>query len=72
VKNFQALASKINERAYEIYVSKGSQDGSDLDDWLKAEKEILKESGTKTRARVSSARKSSTRKKKERVKVNSL
>ena len=68
MKKDEKLATKINERAYQLYVSKGSNDGSDLDDWLQAEKEVLhevvKESKTKKRANTSS-----TRKKRERVKV---
>jgi hypothetical protein len=28
-------------RAYEIYLQRGGQDGSDLDDWLQAQEEIL-------------------------------
>lgn len=36
--NLQALIAK---RAYELYSEKGYQDGSPLDDWLIAEREIL-------------------------------
>jgi hypothetical protein len=35
-----ALEERIRQRAYEIYVNRTSQPGSDLDDWLQAEKEI--------------------------------
>jgi hypothetical protein len=34
------LEERIRRRAYEIYVKRGNQSGSDLDDWLQAEKEI--------------------------------
>ena len=34
------LEKRIRQRAYEIYLNRGSQPGSDLDDWLQAEKEI--------------------------------
>ena len=34
------LEERIRRRAYEIYVQRGNQAGSDLDDWLQAEKEI--------------------------------
>lgn len=34
------LEERIRRRAYEIYVQRGNQSGSDLDDWLRAEKEI--------------------------------
>ncbi len=30
----------IARRAYEIYVGRGRQDGHDMEDWLRAEKEI--------------------------------
>ena len=32
---------KIRERAYQIYESRGKQDGNAVDDWLKARKELL-------------------------------
>ena len=31
---------RIRRRAYELYVERGDQPGSELDDWLKAEQEI--------------------------------
>jgi len=34
------LEERIRRRAYEIYVKRWNQSGSDLDDWLQAEKEI--------------------------------
>ena len=37
-----SLQEKIRRRAYEIYVERGSQAGSELDDWLRAEAEILR------------------------------
>ena len=36
-----SLQEKIRLRAYELYVQRGSQSGSELDDWLHAEAEIL-------------------------------
>lgn len=33
--------SRIAGRAYEIYLSRGGEHGSDLDDWLQAENEVL-------------------------------
>ena len=39
-----ALEQRIRQRAHEIYLSRGAQPGSDLDDWLQAEREILRES----------------------------
>jgi Protein of unknown function (DUF2934) len=35
-----SLQEKIRLRAYELYVQRGSQAGSELDDWLRAEAEI--------------------------------
>lgn len=35
------LHARISERAYEIYLERGSQPGYALSDWLEAEREIL-------------------------------
>ena len=35
-----SLEERIRRRAYELYVQRGSQFGSELDDWLQAEEEI--------------------------------
>jgi hypothetical protein len=32
---------RIRERAHEIYLERGGADGSEMDDWLQAEQEIL-------------------------------
>jgi hypothetical protein len=32
---------RIRRRAYEIYLRRGNQPGSEIDDWLQAEEEIL-------------------------------
>ena len=47
-RNTQQLQSenireKIARRAYEVYESRGCQEGHDLDDWLKAENEVRSE-----------------------------
>jgi len=34
------LEERIRRRAYELYVQRGNQSGSELDDWLRAEEEI--------------------------------
>ena len=34
------LEERIRRRAYELYVERGNQSGSELDDWLQAEEEI--------------------------------
>jgi len=35
------LEERIRQRANELYVERGNQFGSELDDWLKAEEEIV-------------------------------
>jgi hypothetical protein len=35
------LEERIRQRAYELYVDRGNESGSELDDWLQAEEEIL-------------------------------
>jgi hypothetical protein len=44
---------EIARRAYEIYLSRGAQDGHDLDDWLQAEIQLKKEFGSAAMARES-------------------
>ena len=34
------LEERIRRRAYELYVQRGNESGSELDDWLQAEGEI--------------------------------
>jgi hypothetical protein len=34
------LEERIRSRAYELYVLRGNESGSELDDWLQAEEEI--------------------------------
>ena len=41
--------NEIARRAYQLYLSRGREDGSDLDDWLQAERELRVRS-TSTRA----------------------
>jgi len=36
----QSRLARIAERAYAIYERRGGQDGSSVDDWLQAEREI--------------------------------
>ena len=38
---------RIAERAYQLYVNRGREEGRDLDDWLKAERELTA-SGTRS------------------------
>jgi hypothetical protein len=35
------LEARIRQRAHEIYLERGGEDGNELDDWLQAEQEIL-------------------------------
>jgi gas vesicle protein len=35
------LEARIRRRAYELYVKRGKQSGSELDDWFQAKEEIL-------------------------------
>ena len=39
--NDEQVRAKISQRAYEIYLSRGGEPGSAMDDWLKAESEVL-------------------------------
>ena len=44
-QNGDTAAATINrdvlaQRAYELYLARGAQDGRDLDDWLAAEREL--------------------------------
>jgi hypothetical protein len=41
-KNKRITSDDIRFRAYEIYLERGSEPGRDLDDWLKAEMELIK------------------------------
>jgi hypothetical protein len=36
------LEERIQRRAYELYVQRGNQSGSEVDDWTQAEEEILR------------------------------
>jgi hypothetical protein len=36
------LEERIRRRAYELYVQRGNESGSELNDWLQAEEEIRK------------------------------
>jgi hypothetical protein len=38
-----SLVDRIRHRAHELYIERGCQPGSALDDWLQAEKEIRAE-----------------------------
>jgi len=38
-----SLEERIRQRAYEIYLQRSHQSATELDDWLRAEAEILRE-----------------------------
>ena len=35
-----SLEERVRRRAYELYVERGNESGSELDDWLQAEAEV--------------------------------
>lgn len=37
------VGDRIAKRAFELYESRGREDGHDVEDWLSAEREILRE-----------------------------
>jgi hypothetical protein len=43
VSDPEQLEDRIRARAYELYESRGREDGHDLEDWLRAEEEIASE-----------------------------
>jgi hypothetical protein len=50
------LTEAIAERAYELFLERGAEPGHDLDDWLRAEREILDEA----RAHVNAIKRETT------------
>ena len=36
----QAAYDQIRQRAYEIFLSRGATDGQDVEDWMRAEREL--------------------------------
>jgi hypothetical protein len=40
-----ATEERVRQRAYELYVDRGNESGSEIDDWLQAEEEILLSQG---------------------------
>lgn len=37
----QSLQNEISLRAYELYLQRGETDGHEVEDWLRAEREVL-------------------------------
>ena len=48
-QNEPALLENVRSRAYELYESRGREDGHDLDDWLLAKKEVTDLAGKRKR-----------------------
>ena len=40
-ESYVELRERVSHRAYEIYLERGGQDGHALDDWLRAESELV-------------------------------
>ena len=36
-----SVEDRVRQRAYELYVNRGCESGSELDDWLQAEQDVL-------------------------------
>lgn len=36
-----SLEERVRQRAYELYVQRGNESGSELEDWFQAEEEII-------------------------------
>ena len=36
-----SIEERIRRRAYELYIQRGNESGSEFDDWLQAEDEVL-------------------------------
>lgn len=41
VEELEAMTEAIRQRAFGLFQSRNSRDGSDLDDWLRAEREVV-------------------------------
>jgi hypothetical protein len=48
-------SGEIQVRAYEIYLERGGTDGSDVEDWLQAERELQQSTTSKSRENSSAA-----------------
>jgi hypothetical protein len=40
LRNYQPTHDQIKHRAYQIYLQRGARPGNELDDWLRAEREL--------------------------------
>jgi len=41
--SYSDMDAKIRQKAYELYLQRGGSHGDDMNDWLRAEKEVKKE-----------------------------
>jgi len=41
LEQIKSLADRIRDRAYQLFENRGHKDGSDVDDWLRAESDLL-------------------------------
>ena len=39
--NYQPTHDQIKHRAYQIYLERGARPGNELDDWIRAERELV-------------------------------
>ena len=45
-KTRELPATEVERRAYELYLERGGEDGHDVDDWIRAERELGAQVGT--------------------------
>jgi hypothetical protein len=60
----EATRERIQHRAYELFVQRGNVDGSHMDDWLKAESEIMSvqsEQPIKTGSKIAASKRTTAR-----------
>ncbi len=50
-KTREMPAREIERRAYELYLERGGEDGHDVDDWIRAERELGTQVGTQAEPR---------------------
>jgi len=48
--NHEELHRRIAERAYHLFIKRGGEHGRDVEDWLRAEREMLRELGSTSAA----------------------
>jgi hypothetical protein len=48
-KSMLPAKEQISQRAYEIYVARGCEDGHDLSDWIEAERQVSESNEPQTK-----------------------